>query len=181
MQHRHATLAAVFALLFLGFPAAGPPSALAAEARSCTQAEREDADRRLFLNKADKQRAIDRHLPWGVPQPAAPIANETLLVHRDYVINYSLDLLVPVWTAHKLDAKGLGKLERVNCFRRDPRINAPAASLLAYTGASHARLWDERPNVPAVSGSGEHFCSEYYAKATRPRMSRRPYLVTRRS
>lgn len=28
-----------------------------------------------------------------------------------------------------MNAKGLGKNERVDCFRRDPRVNAPAASL----------------------------------------------------
>jgi len=37
--------------------------------------------------------------------------------------------LVPVWTAHRLDAKGLGTINRVDCFRPDPRIDAPYASL----------------------------------------------------
>lgn len=45
------------------------------------------------------------------------------------MIGYDLELRVPLWTAHRLNAKGLGQNERVDCFRRDPRIDAPAASL----------------------------------------------------
>jgi DNA/RNA endonuclease G (NUC1) len=105
-------------------------SAFAAD-RHCTKEEKEAADKVLWLSPADKKLAAQRHLPWGVPRPTQPVAHEALLAHRDYVINYDADLLVPIWTAHRLDFKRLGKSGRINCFRRDVRINAPGASLPA--------------------------------------------------
>jgi len=101
----------------------------AAQSRNCTSEEKAAADKQLRLNKRDQQLSIEKHLPWGVPTAMVPTDNEVLLVHRDYVIDYDRDLLVPVWTAHRLNAKGLGTIDRVDCFRADPRINAPYASL----------------------------------------------------
>jgi len=100
-----------------------------AQSRNCTAEEGAAADKQLRLNKKDQQLSIERHLPWGIPTATVPVDSEDLLVHRDYVINYDRDLLVPIWTAHRLDAKGLGTIDRVNCFRGDPRVNAPYASL----------------------------------------------------
>ena len=101
----------------------------AAQSRNCTPEESATADKQLRLNKRDQQLSIERHLPWGVPTAMIPVDNEVLLVQRDYVINYDRDLLVPIWTAHRLDAKGLGTIDRVDCFRTDPRIDARHASL----------------------------------------------------
>jgi DNA/RNA endonuclease G (NUC1) len=101
----------------------------AAQSSNCTAEGKAAADKHLRLNKKDQQLSIEKHLPWGIPTATIPVDNEGLLVHRDYVIDYDRDLLVPVWTAHRLDAKGLGKIDRINCFRRDPRIKAPYASL----------------------------------------------------
>jgi endonuclease G len=95
-------------------------------ADTCTAEQKAEADKRLWLNKRDKQLALERHLPGGAPQTGS---NESLFIHRDYVINYSSTLLVPIWTAHRLDARGLGKIDRIDCFRQDPRINSPLASL----------------------------------------------------
>ncbi len=100
-----------------------------AQSRNCTAEEKAAADKQLRLNKRNQQLSIEQHLPWGVPTATIPVDNEDLLVHRDYVINYDRDLLVPTWTAHLLNAKGLGKIARVNCFRGDPRIKPPHASL----------------------------------------------------
>jgi endonuclease G len=96
-----------------------------ATARNCTASEKSAADAQLWLNKRDTAAALVRHLPWGVPQPVA----DRILVNRDYVIGYSDSLLVPLWTAHRLDSTGLGNVARADCFRRDPRIPAPTASL----------------------------------------------------
>ena len=96
-----------------------------AVARNCTATEKSSADAQLWLNKRDTAAALARHLPWGVPQPAA----DRILVQRDYVIGYSDSLLVPLWTAHRLDSTGLDDVARADCFRRDPRIPAPTASL----------------------------------------------------
>ena len=100
-----------------------------AKTRNCTKEEKTTADKQLWLNKADKKKALERHLPWGTPAPKGEVSNEMLLIQRDYVIDYDGDLLVPMWTAHRLEGKRLGKSDRVNCFRPDPRVNAPAASL----------------------------------------------------
>jgi endonuclease G len=104
-------------------------SQTAAAADKCTAEQARRADKWLWLNKRDRKLALARHLPWGVPEPTIPVDNEKLLVHWDYVINYDLDLLVPVWTAHRLELKGLGRVERVDCFRQDPRTDSPRASL----------------------------------------------------
>lgn len=100
-----------------------------ADARNCTADEKAEADKKLWLNKRDTAAAIKRHLPWGMPESTASSGSSQVLAQRDYVIGYDLELKVPLWTAHRLNAKGLGKSDRVNCFRRDPRIDAPAASL----------------------------------------------------
>lgn len=104
-------------------------AAYPAAARNCTPDEKAEADKKLWLNKRDTTAAIDRHLPWGLPESNASDGSIQVLAQRDYVIGYDLELRVPLWTAHRLNAKGLGKSERVDCFRRDPRIDAPAASL----------------------------------------------------
>jgi DNA/RNA endonuclease G (NUC1) len=107
------------------------PHAVAAESRNCTAAEKARGDKQFWLNKRDQQLSIERHLPWGVPDQGNTYEQQ-VLAHRDYVIGYSPELRVPLWTAHRLDKKWLGKTKvRVNCFRRDPRINAPFASLPA--------------------------------------------------
>lgn len=100
-----------------------------AVARTCTADEKAEAYKKLWLNKRDTTAAINRHLPWGLPENTTSNDRTQVLVQRDYVIGYGLESRVPLWTSHRLNAKGLGKNERVDCFRRDPRINAPAASL----------------------------------------------------
>jgi len=129
-QHLSARSARLVLLLGLIFSIAGLSGySTDAQSRNCTAKEKAAADKQIKLNKKDQQLSIKKHLPWGTPTATIPVDNEDFLVHRDYVIDYDRDLLVPIWTAHRLDAKGLGKIDRVDCFRRDPRINAPHASL----------------------------------------------------
>ena len=99
------------------------------QARNCTPQEKKSADKQLWLSKADKQKSLERNLPWGLPESPTGAVDEMLLVQRDYVIDYDKVLRVPVWSAERLDGKGLGKVSRVDCFRRDPRIDAADASL----------------------------------------------------
>lgn len=110
-------------LAFLGF------SGLAFGTEKCTADQKAEADRQLWLNKRDVAQAIDFHLPWGTPQSARTEQGERLLVQRDYVIDYSDQLRVPLWTAHRVDADGLDKVKRIDCFRQDPRVPLQFASL----------------------------------------------------
>lgn len=112
---------AVIGLVALSGPA------LAAD-RTCTKVEKDAADKILWLGPADKAKSLAKHLPWGEPQPIQPVARERMLIQRDYVIRYDDDLLVPLWTAHRLDFKGLHASDRINCFRKDPRVGAAVAS-----------------------------------------------------
>ena len=102
---------------------AWPGLALAA---NCSPAQREAADRQLWLNARDRGLATAAVFPWGEPEaPADP--SRRRLVQRDYVIDYDDDLQGPVWSAEVVGLKPL-KGGRIDCFRPDPRIPAEAAS-----------------------------------------------------
>lgn len=116
------SLIVTFALLALA-----PEPALAGH-RNCTAAEKRAADRQLWLNEADKQSSIEKHLPWGSPTSNSTATNEWLLVQRDYVIHYDGDLRIPLLTAERIDDEQLKSLHRTDCFRRDVRIDAPMDS-----------------------------------------------------
>lgn len=103
--------------------------ASATAAEKCTAEQKADADQQLWLNKRDAALAVDFHLPWGSPDSVGNKSARRLLAQRDYVIDYSDDLRVPIWTAHRLDTKGLDQAQRVDCFRQDPRVPSPIASL----------------------------------------------------
>jgi endonuclease G len=117
------------AVIVAGFISGICATAETASARSCTAAEKKEADRWLWLSPADKQISLETNLPWGAPVSNNHPADELLLVQRDYVNRYDKSLMVPIWSAERLDPQRFGKVpERVNCFRRDPRINPDVAS-----------------------------------------------------
>lgn len=121
----HKVTAAILVVLALSMsPAFG-------ESRNCTDAERAEGDKQIWLSPKDKQYYLQFHLPWGQPKATSASPDELLLIHRDYVISYDKVLLVPMWTAHKLDPTKLDpKLDRINCFRQDPRVNPAAISAM---------------------------------------------------
>ena len=106
-------------------------SAAFAATANCTTAEKTQADKQLWLNTRDKKAAIAEHLPWGVPTEPTSADHERLLVQRDYVIDYDSDLRIPIWVGYQLDSSRLAKSKRIDCFRRDPRLNADDASKLS--------------------------------------------------
>lgn len=95
-------------------------------AENCTAAQREAADRQLWLNQRDRNLASEMVFPWGAPNTEST-SNQRRLVQRDYVIEYDDDLQGPVWAANVL---GLKKLEggRIDCFRQDPRVPGPVSA-----------------------------------------------------
>lgn len=99
-----------------------------AKTPNCTVAQARSADKQLWLNARDKELSLARNLPWGAPRPTAPVSNEELLIHWDYVIGYDDDLRVPLWTGERVIGKKLGHTTRSDCFRADPRLPSTVAS-----------------------------------------------------
>jgi endonuclease G len=99
-----------------------------ASAANCTGPDRADADRWLWLNANDKQLSISQHLPWGAPTAASSTTHEHLLVQRDYVIDHDDELRLPIWTAHRIVSSRLGRVGRIDCFRKNVRIEDRSAS-----------------------------------------------------
>jgi endonuclease G len=121
-QWRHLSLLLSFSGLLVAQPAQ-------ATSRNCTATEKADGDHWLWLSPADKALSIQTQLPWGAPVENSATA-DPLLIQRDYVVKYSTSLLVPLWSAEKLKFSSLGKVKgRVECFRGDPRLPAPVASI----------------------------------------------------
>jgi endonuclease G len=129
------------------------PASAAGADRNCTAAERETANRQLWLNTRDKNASLAKHLPWGVPDSTGGHgANEVTLIQRNYVIGYNKALRIPVWTAHKVSKKGLGRVSRVNCFRPEPRVHANDTAL---TSDYNEPIFDQghlSPNGDMTSG-----------------------------
>lgn len=99
-----------------------------AAAANCTPAERTAANAQLQLSAAERSASVATHLPWGVPTPTGPTTHESQLVQHDYVLGYDADLRVPLWAAERVDAARLGRVDREDCFRADPRLSAADAS-----------------------------------------------------
>jgi DNA/RNA endonuclease G (NUC1) len=113
------------------------------------------ADKELWLNKRDKAVSIAKHLPWGMPQGRANGDAFQPLVQRDYVIGYSKELAIPLWTAHLLTRQTLDAREkekraskdrsRKECFRADPRLNNGEA---AFCSNYDEPVYDQGHLVP---------------------------------
>jgi endonuclease G len=99
-----------------------------AAAKVCSAAEKQQADKWLWLSNHDKQTSLDQNLPWGAPVPRVPVSNERQLIQLDYVIGYDSDLRVPLWTAERVVGSSLGKVGRSDCFRKDVRLPDSEAS-----------------------------------------------------
>lgn len=100
-----------------------------AKAPNCTASQAKAADKWLWLSPRDKKLSIVQNLPWGEPLPIAPVSNEELLVHWDFVIDYDDDLHIPMWTGERVVGKKLGNTTRSDCFRPDPRLPVAVASM----------------------------------------------------
>lgn len=106
-----------------------------AAAENCPSCEvhadkRVQYDALLNLTAAQKKSAETRHIPDGLPVPAAPVTHEHLLHQQDYVTWYDDDdLRVPLYVAYRLAKKNVTTpRDRLNCFRPDPRLTTNAAA-----------------------------------------------------
>jgi DNA/RNA endonuclease G (NUC1) len=116
---------------------------------------RTQADKELWLNKRDKAVSIAKHLPWGLPQSRSDGYAFFPLVQRDYVIGYSKELAIPLWTAYLLTRQTLDAREkakkasadksRKECFRADPRLSNGET---AYCSNYDEPVYDQGHLVP---------------------------------
>lgn len=118
------------AVLIAAVLAASVQSEAFSKTRNCTAAEKERANARLVEiagNNTLRKRLLNRHLIFGAHEASGSTANERVLVQGGYVMNHDSDLRTALWVSYRLTAKDMtdakGK-DRVNCFRRDPRLGA---------------------------------------------------------
>lgn len=104
-----------------------------AATRNCTTGEKEAANEQLIAIANDTTRSaniIERHLPQGIHTSTHASQggpdNENLLVQEGYVLKHDKDLRTTLWVSYRLtasDVDGAAGQDRVNCFRRDPRMS----------------------------------------------------------
>lgn len=86
-------------------------------------------DELLRLSEEEKEQAEAIHLPWGVPAEPEGASNEELLHQEHFVVKYDHDLKLPLWAAYRLsDNDARAQRTRLDCFRRDVRLEEPAAA-----------------------------------------------------
>ena len=99
-----------------------------AASRNCTAQEKSDANAQLSAIEADsgwRSSILSTHLPFGIHQSSSD-GNEQLMYQGGYVFAHDSDLLTSIWTSYRLDGddiEGAAGQDRVNCFRRDPRLS----------------------------------------------------------
>jgi len=120
----------LLATFWLAAPAAAQSSEAGCRCKVSTE-EIEATNRWLWLNERDREAALAEHLPWGAHLGSAGEGTaERLLVQRHFVLRHDGDLRLPLWASYKLTAADLQSgPERLECFRRDPRLPAAEASV----------------------------------------------------
>jgi DNA/RNA endonuclease G (NUC1) len=110
------------------------PFAIVRAAEHCPDCEVSDAKRAqydalLTLSASQKQTAEARHVAYGVPVTAGAPVHEHILHQKDYVTWYDDELRVPLWVAYRITRSNVSTVrERLDCFRRDPRLSNDAAA-----------------------------------------------------
>ena len=120
-----------FFLLLSSFSLCCSARAAALECPDCevSDAKRAQCDRALVLTPAQRTASETKHVAYGMPRAAANATSEHLLHQRDYLTWYDDDLRVPLWVAYKLSRANVNtERDRLNCFRRDPRLPDDAAA-----------------------------------------------------
>lgn len=109
-----------------------PAAASALVGQNCevSVAEKEAFNALLPLNSADKNAAKKRHAPWGIPVAATAQPREEILHHNEYIINHNGDLKLPTYASYQLDRSEVVSRTRVNCFRKDIRLDDANSSTL---------------------------------------------------
>jgi len=104
--------------------------------RNCTAEEKAAADTHLKAIAADpalQAPILKRHLPFGAHTTDGNADNEILLLQDGYVINHDSDLRTGLWVAYELVGTEVDNPgpQRVNCFRKDPRLDRSKTAALS--------------------------------------------------
>ena len=103
-----------------------------AYSRNCTAQEKASANARLLeIEDSPKLQAslVKRHAPWGVHRSTGSVAGERMLHQDGYLLSHDSDLRTALWVAYRLSGAEIeagGGKERVDCFRKDPRMSRSA-------------------------------------------------------
>ncbi len=101
--------------------------------RDCTAQERDDGNAQLMAIAGDDTRKmviLSRHVPFAINQ-STQTQNEKTLYQNGYVMSYDPDLRTAVWVSYRLtrdDVDNAAGNDRVNYFRKDPRLAEDEAS-----------------------------------------------------
>ncbi|XP_018423190.1 PREDICTED: ectonucleotide pyrophosphatase/phosphodiesterase family member 3 [Nanorana parkeri] len=96
---------------------------------SCNLVNEADVNARLNLDQNSKTESEEKNLPYGRPRNVYDNSTYCLLHQQGYVSGYSHDILMPLWTAYTVEAKGEGSTlppTVADCLRPDGRV--PEAS-----------------------------------------------------
>lgn len=105
-------------------------STVNAGSRNCTKVEKQAANAQLSAIASDSDRQsslITTHLPHGLHTSDAAAINEQVLHQAGYILKHDTDLRTTLWVSYKLtetDMDNAAGKDRVNCFRRDPRMTS---------------------------------------------------------
>ncbi|MFC4349605.1 DNA/RNA non-specific endonuclease [Kordiimonas lipolytica] len=105
-----------------------------AASRNCTAAEKQAANNQLKAIEADatvQSQIATRHAPFGVPVTTISANNEKVLFQNGYILGHDGDLRTALWVSYRLtanDIAGATGKDRVNCFRKDPRLSRTNAA-----------------------------------------------------
>ena len=89
-----------------------------------------DSDAWLWLSRKDKDIALHKHLPWGVPESPEGADHEKLLIQTDYILSHDGDLRTSTWAAYLLKKRDVEvERSRQECFRKDVRVKKSHAGL----------------------------------------------------
>ncbi|RDD43638.1 Ectonucleotide pyrophosphatase/phosphodiesterase family member 3 [Trichoplax sp. H2] len=80
----------------------------------------------LRMTQQQEKESENRNFPWGIPRYRASLDTCTLYQNH-YITGYSNTFHVPLFVGYHLtDTESLRPLSRIDCFRRDSRLNVAA-------------------------------------------------------
>lgn len=113
----------------LGIPASVPPALVGSDCE-VDDDRVEELDQLLQMSGAAMAAAEARHARWGLPVPEVANDSEKLLHHPEYLINHNGNLRIPLWASYRLDASDVVRRTRLDCFRKDVRLEDEEAAIL---------------------------------------------------